>query len=149
MCTPLGTFDAAPTASAKITPINYGTGPSHFVMNLRLTKTFGFGPKVTRGAGNQGGGPPGGGGGGRGGGGPRGPLFGGGGGPPSLGGGSDRRYNFSLGASARNVFNKVNLGNPSGILGSPFFDTPNGLQGGPFSNASANRRIDLIATFSF
>src|ERR1700685_3656602 len=91
----------------------------------------------------------GGGGGGRGGGGPRGPLFGGGGGPPGFSGGSDRRYNLSIGASARNVFNKVNFGTPSGILGSRFFDTPNGLQGGSFSNSSANRRIDLIATFSF
>ena len=128
----------------------YATGPSHVVMNLRLTKTFGFGPKITRTGGNQGGGPPGGGGGGgRGGGGPRGPLFGGGGGPPGFSGGSDRRYNLSIGASARNVFNKVNFGNPSGILGSRFFDTPNGLQGGSFSNSSANRRIDLIATFSF
>jgi hypothetical protein len=43
----------------------------------------------------------------------------------------------------------VNFGNPSGILGSRFFDSPNGLQGGPFSNSSANRRIDLIATFNF
>jgi hypothetical protein len=34
-------------------------------------------------------------------------------------------------------------------LGSRFFDTPNDLQGGPFSNSAANRRIDLQATFSF
>ena len=153
-CTPLGTFNAAPPAGQKITPINSVTGPSHVVMNLRLTRSFGFGPKVNRPAGNQGqgGGPGGGGGGGShgggGGGGPRGPLFGGGpgGGPPS---GSDRRYSLTFGVSARNVFNKVNYGNPSGILGSRFFDTSNDLQGGPFSNGSANRRIDLIATFNF
>lgn len=142
-CTPLGTYDAAPTAGEKITPINSATGPSHIVMNLRLTKTFGFGPKTTRTAGS-----PGGDGGGRGGGGRRGgTLFGGG--PQGLPSSSDRRYNLSIGASARNVFNKVNFGNPSGILGSRFFDTPNGLQGGSFSNSSANRRIDLIATFNF
>jgi len=119
-----------------------------------LTKTFGFGPKVSRPAGSQGqGGGPGGGGGGGGhgggGGGPRGPLFGGGGGgmPTST---SDRRYSLTFGASARNVFNKVNFANPSGILGSRFFDTPNGLvQNGPFSNGSANRRIDLLMTFNF
>jgi len=153
-CTPLGTFNAAPTAGEKITPINYSTGPARFVMNLRLTKTFGFGPKVSRPAGSQGqGGGPGGGGGGGGhgggGGGPRGPLFGGGGGgmPTST---SDRRYSLTFGASARNVFNKVNFANPSGILGSRFFDTPNGLvQNGPFSNGSANRRIDLLMTFNF
>jgi hypothetical protein len=116
-------------------------------MNMRLSKTFGFGPKVKSGAGNQGnqGGP--GGGGGRGGGGPRGPLFGGG---PSFGGpGSDRRYNLTLSASARNMFNKVNLANPGGVLGSPFFDKYNNLFGGPFSTGVAVRRIDLQAAFSF
>ena len=148
-CTPLGTFDAAGAASGlPILPINYGVGPSHFVLNLRLTKTFGFGPK-TKGAVNaQGGGGPGGGGGPRGGGGgPRGPLFGGG---PQMGGpSSDRRYNLTLGVNVRNVFNKVNTANPSGVLGSGFFDVPNALQGGPFSTGSAVRRIDLQATFSF
>ena len=149
-CTPLGTFDAQPTASEKIVPINYATGPSHATVNLRLTRTFGFGPKTSRPASNQGGGPGGGGGGGsRGGGGPRGPLFGGGPGGMFSSGGSDRRYSLTFGVSARNAFNKVNVGNPSGILGSRFFDTPNGLQGGPFSTASAVRRIDLLATFNF
>jgi Carboxypeptidase regulatory-like domain len=141
-CTSLGTFDAIPVAGERIVPINYGTGPAHFVLNLRLTKTIGFGPKA-RDAGNQGSG-------GRGrpgGGGRRGPLFGGG--PVGMSANSDRRYNLILGVSARNALNKVNLANPSGILGSPFFDTSNALQGGPFSTSSANRRIDLQITFSF
>jgi carboxypeptidase family protein len=151
-CTPLGTFDAVPTTGDKITPINYATGPSHVVMNLRLSKTFGFGPRTTRAAGNRGDGGPGGGGGGGGGrmgggGGPRGPLFGGGPGPMSSG--SDRRYSLTFGVTARNVFNKVNFANPSGILGSRFFDTPNQLQGSSFSNSAANRRIDLQVTFGF
>jgi len=155
-CTPLGTFDASPSAGERITPINYVTGPSHVVMNLRLTRSFGFGPRITRAPGNPGnqgdGGPGGGGGrrggGGGGGGGPRGPLFGGGpgGGIPST---SDRRYNLTFGVTARNIFNKVNYANPSGILGSRFFDTPNQLQSGGFSNSAANRRIDLQLTFSF
>jgi len=62
---------------------------------------------------------------------------------------SDRRYNLTLGASVRNVFNKVNVANPNGVLGSAYFDTPNSIQGGPFSTGAANRRIDLQATFSF
>jgi hypothetical protein len=62
---------------------------------------------------------------------------------------TDRRYNLTLGVNVRNVFNKVNTANPSGILGSGFFAVPNGLQGGPFSTAGAVRRIDLQATFSF
>jgi hypothetical protein len=156
-CTPLGTFnDALPSAGQRVVPINYGTGPAHFVMNLRLTKTIGFGPKLKGPAGNlsQGQGGPGGGGGGGGRGGPRGgPLFGSG---PQMGGtSSDRRYTASFGVSARNVFNNVNLANPSGVLTSQqglvsrFFDTPNALQGGPFSTGTAVRRIDLIATFNF
>jgi len=52
-------------------------------------------------------------------------------------------------SNVRNVFNKVNLGNPSGVLGSGFFDRPNSLQGGPFSTGGAVRRIDLQAAFSF
>jgi len=147
-CTPLGTFDARPTAGEKIVPVNYGNGPSQFTLNLRLTKTFGFGPKTGRAAGNQGPGGGGGGGGGRGGGGPRGPLFGGG--PGGIPSGSDHRYNLTFGVIARNALSKVNYANPSGILGSRFFDTPNGLpSSGPFSNSAAVRRIDLQVTFSF
>jgi hypothetical protein len=150
-CTPLGTFDAAGVAAGvPLVPINYGEGPSHTVLNLRFTKTIGFGSKV-KGSSGDGGGPGGpggpGGGGHQHGGGPRGPLFGGG--PSMSGPSSDRRYNLTLGVNVRNVFNKVNLGNPSGVLGSSFFDEPNGLQGGPFSTGAAVRRIDLQATFSF
>jgi uncharacterized membrane protein YgcG len=150
-CTPLGTFnDALPAAGQKVAPINYGTGAAHFVLNLRLTKTIGFGPKVKASAGNQnqGQGGPGGGGGGGGRGGPRGPIFGAG---PQMGGGgsSDRRYTLTFGASARNALNNVNLANPAGILGSRFFDTPNSLQGGPFSTGTAVRRVDLLLTFNF
>ena len=149
-CTPLGTFDSAgASAAAPLLPINYAVGPSHFTLNLRLTKTFGLGKKLKEGSNTQGMGPggPGGGGPRGGGGGPRGPLFGGG---PNLSGPStDRRYNLTLGVNARNVFNKVNAANPSGILGSSFFGIPNSLQAGPFSTGAAVRRIDLQATFSF
>jgi hypothetical protein len=149
-CTPLGTFDARPDLASgpeRALPVNDGTGPAHFTLNLRLTKTFGFGPKAQNKATPSGGAMEGGRGGGGGGHG-HGPLFGGGptGGMP---GASDRRYSLTLGVSARNVLNKVNLANPSGILGSTFFDLPNALQGGPFSSGSANRRIDVQATFAF
>jgi hypothetical protein len=140
-CTTLGTFDAL--GGGKLLPINYGTGPGHFVMNLRLTKTFGFGPKAKASAGQAGGGGPRGGGGGRGG-----PLFGGG--PSFASSNSDRRYNLILGVNARNVFNNVNAANPNAVLGSAFFDKSNALQGGPFSpGTAANRKLELQATFSF
>lgn len=147
-CTPLGTFNAAPTAGEKIVPINYATGPAPVVVNLRLTKTVGFGPK-TKGptADQEQHGGPHVAGGRSGGGGPRGPLFGGG--PGGMSSASDHRYNLTFSVTARNVFNKVNFGNPSGILGSRFFDTPNALQSSSFSNASANRRIDLQVAFTF
>jgi hypothetical protein len=149
-CTPLGTFDAS--GAGKLIPINSQTGPNHFVLNVRLSKTFGLGPKTKAATGNQnqGQGGPGGGGGGRGGGGgPRGPLFGGGGGF-NTSSNSDRRYNLTLGVGARNVFNNVNVSNPNAVLGSPLFDKSNSLQGGPFSQGgTANRRLELQATFSF
>ena len=142
-CTPLGTFDALAATGAAL-PVNYGTGPAHFVMNLRFTKTFGFGPSTKASAGGQGRGGPGGPGGGRGGG----PLFGGG--PMILSSNSDRRYNLTVGVSARNAFNNVNVVNPNALLGSRLFDVSNALQGGPFAPGSAaNRRLDLLATFSF
>jgi hypothetical protein len=144
-CTQLGTFDAS--GAGSLVPINSETGPAHFVLNLRLTKTFGIGPK-TKGntaQGQQGGpGGPGGGGGRRGG-----PLFGGGG-NMTTSSNSDRRYNLMFGVGVRNVFNNVNVANPNATLGSPLFDKSNALQGGPFSQGgTANRRIDLQATFSF
>jgi hypothetical protein len=148
-CTPLGTFDAS--GAGKLIPINSETGPAHFVLNLRLSKTFGFGPRAKSTSGNQGqgqGGP--GGGGSRGGGGGRGgPLFGGGGGM-NLSSNSDRRYNLTMGIGVRNVFNNVNVANPNAVLGSRLFDRSNSLQGGPFSpGSSANRRVELQATLSF
>ena len=88
---------------------------------------------------------------GRGGGDPRGPLFGGGGGGGfNTSSSSDRRYNLTLGVGARNVFNNVNVANPNAVLGSRLFDVSNALQGGAFSQgSSANRRIELQATFAF
>jgi Carboxypeptidase regulatory-like domain len=147
-CTSLGTFDIL--GRGKLLPINYGTGPGHFVLNLRLTKTFGFGSKAKSSSGPEQGGGPGGGGGrrGGGGGGRGGPLFGGG--PTMASTNSDRRYNLTLGVNARNVFNNVNAANPNAVVGSRLFDVPNSLQGGPFSpGTAANRKIELQATFSF
>jgi hypothetical protein len=144
-CTPLGTFDVF--GGGKLLPMNYGNGPAHFVMNLRFTKTFGFGPKAksTSGAQGQGRGPDGGGG-------PRGrggPIFGGG--PMMMSSNTDRRYNLTLGVIARNAFNNYNLANPNGVVGSSLFGESNSLQlGGPFSpGAAANRKIELQATFTF
>jgi len=145
-CTPLGTFDSVPGAGERILPINYATGPGRFTMNVRLSKTFGFGPKSGS---RSGGGPEGPGGGGPRGGGPRGGGFGTAGGAMGLGGATDRRYSLTFTVSARNIFNNVNLATPNGTLGSPLFAQSNGLAGGPFGSSASNRRIDLEASFNF
>jgi Carboxypeptidase regulatory-like domain len=146
--TPYGTFNTAPIPGQPITPINYGTGQSVFTLNLRLSKTFGLGPKVDShsASGGQRGGP---GGGGRGGGlGGRG-LTGPGGGPFIFSGETSRKYNLTFSVSARNLLNNVNYAPPIGNLDSPLFGTSNALAGAPFSSGSANRRIDLQMLFSF
>ena len=152
--TPLGTFT---TAQGLGTPVrvNSETGPSLVVLHLRLSKTFGLGREVKGGTSARQGG-SGGGGGGRGGppGGGLGPggLSGmGRGGGGMFGGGAttDRRYNLTFTVSARNALNHVNLAAPIGDLNSPFFGQSIALAGGPYSSASAVRRIDLQVLFSF
>jgi hypothetical protein len=144
-CTPLGTFSAAlPTTGQKVLPINYETGPANTTFNLRLSKTFGFG-KEKKGSGGGGsgdrGGYRGGGLGGRG-------LSGGGGNPFSGGATTNRPYNLTFSVSGRNIFNSVTPASPVGNLSSPSFGQSIAL-GGFFASASANRRVDLQAMFSF
>jgi len=154
LCTPLGTFNTLP-APGQAVPVNSETGPTLFTLNLRVSKTFGFGREI-KGAGSSGG--PGYGGGRRGGGGPGGGLgpgglssAGGGRGGGMMGGGgtTGRRYNLTFSVSARNVLNRVNLAPPVGELSSPFFAQSIALAGGPFSSQGASRRIDLQVLFSF
>ena len=152
--TPYGTFNTVPLPGQIIAPINYGTGPSVFTLNLRLSKTFGLGPKVeghgTSTAPRGGGGGPGGGGRGGGGGGLGGRgLAGGGGSPFTFGNETSHKYNLTFSVSARNLLNNVNYAAPVGVLGSPLFGMSNALAPAPFSSGSANRRIDLQMLFSF
>ena len=142
---------AIPATSYVPIPINYLTGPANFTLNLRLAKTFGFGPEVGGKSGaQQAGGPPGGGGprggGGGGGGFGRGP---GGGGFGGMGPATNRRYNLTFSVNARNILNRVNAALPIGVLSSQDFGRSIALAGGPFSSAAANRKIELQAMFSF
>jgi len=142
-----GCFDVSPTPGETRVPINYGTGPAAFTLNLRLTKAIGFGPETGTPAAGGGSPPNGPRGGGRGGGGRGGP---GGGGPFGGGGpGTGRRYSLNLGAIVNNVFNDVDRGTPSGVVGSPTFYQSTGLAGNVFTSNSAVRRITLSASFSF
>ncbi len=129
---------------------NAGTGPGFLSLNLRVSKTWGFG--TTKFAGQVGGSRAGGGGGPHGGGG----GFGGFGGGPRGGGGfggesTEHRYNITLSVNARNILNHENLSSPVGALTSPYFLESTGISGGfgPESVASNQRRIDLQLRFAF
>jgi len=142
--TKFGCFDANPAPGATPVPIYFGEGPGRFSMNLRVSKTFGFGPAI--------GGTPGGGGGGGTSGGTFGRGTGGRGGGGSRGmdaGATNRRYALTAGVIGRNIFNNVNVGTPVGNLGSPIFGEANGPAGRPYNDPSSNRRLDLQLTFTF
>ena len=59
------------------------------------------------------------------------------------------RYGLTFSASARNLFNTVNLGTPVGNLSSPLFGTSRSIHGFGPGSASANRMIDLQVRLSF
>ena len=144
-----GCFNLATTAGQAMIPINDAKGPSRFTLNLRFSKTFGFGEKKeaaargngqgggTFGRGPGGGGPHGGGGGDHGGG-----MFGGG--SPS-----NNRYNLTFSVNANNAFNRVNAASPIGNLSSKLFGESNAPSGGPFGSSTANRRVYLQVSFNF
>jgi len=160
-----GAFDTDPLPGQTIIPRNWGDGPGQFTVNLRLSRTFGFGGERRGGSDEQIQGPPagapvggpGGPGGGPAGGGPGGHGGGPGGGPRGGPGGlfaegaGNYRYSLTFSVSARNLLNHVNLAAPVGTLSSPLFGISNALAGGmgPGGSASANRRIEFQVRFSF
>jgi hypothetical protein len=136
-----------PAISDPLIERNFGTGPGFIGLNLRVSKTFGFG--TTKFAGPSGGSRGGGGGGGRGG-------FGGGGfggGPRGIGGGetTEHRYNLTISVNARNIINHENLLAPVGVMTSPYFMESTAITGGygAESTSSNQRRIDLQLRFAF
>ncbi len=147
--------DVAGQDPNALIPRNYADGPKFFSVNMRVSKTIGFGksPEPRGGAaGGQGGRGPGGGGipglGGRGGGGG---MRGGGGG---FGGGQGRKpYNLNLGVSFNNLFNNVNFNTPVGNMSSSRFGQSTSTAGsfGGFGGGggSTNRRFELSARFSW
>lgn len=147
-----GSFDLVPQPGETLVPINYLTAPGRFTLNMRVSKTFGFGHKkeLTAGGGGPGaGGTFGRGPGGPGGGGPRGGGDRGGMGGMFGGSPTNTRYALTFSVNARNIFNNVNVGTPIGNLSSPLFGLANGLAGQPYSSSTANRRIDLQLQFTF
>ena len=175
VATSFGTLDVAPLPGEKLLPVNLGSGPAAVSFNLRVSRSFGLGPKLESSGANangMGGGPPdGGGGGGRRGGPPGGSLGpgglgGGGGGRGGPGGmfgptGTGRKYSLNFSAQALNLFNDIDYGQPIGtIIPTPDpatglngpgnqFGRSSSLAGGMFSSGSAARRIFVQAVFSF
>jgi hypothetical protein len=139
-----------PSPGEPLIPRNIGTGPAQFTVNLRLSRTWGFGS--TKFAGPSGGAHAGGGGGPGGGG--RGGFggFGGGGrGGPFGGGTTEHRFNLTASINARNLLNRANLMPPVGVMGSPFFLQSTGIAGGYQAelNPTDNRRIDFLLRLQF
>jgi hypothetical protein len=143
--TKYGLLDPNPSAGEQLLSRNYGRGPGQMNVNLRLTKTIGFG-KERGGSTEQ---------------------------RPSAGGGTamaaaatgrglgsiigtpstSRRYNLAIGLSIRNLLNHTNPGAIVGNITSPLFGFANQVAGGPngegfYENAN-NRRLESQIKFTF
>ena len=144
IATPYGYLYSCPTGCSGEgeVPRNLGTAPGMVSLNLRLSRTWGFG--TTKFAGSSGGARASQGYGGRGG------FFGGGRGPFGSGM-TEHRYNLTLSVSARNILNHVNYTAPVGSMGSTNFLQYTGIAGGYMAEQTPtdNRRIDILLRFQF
>jgi hypothetical protein len=135
-----GLLDPNPVPGETLLPRNFGRAPGIVMLNLRVSKTFAFGPagegSVSTGGSRR----------------PQGPF--------SVSSGTSststgHRYNLTISLSARNVLNRNNPGPIIGNIASPLFglaDQPYGtstLGGTGFSESADNRRLELQARFSF
>ncbi len=111
---------------------NAATAPGYLGLNLRVSKTWGFG--TTKFSGPSGG-----------------ARAGGGGRFHGFNESTEHRYNLTLGVNARNILNHENLNTPNGALTSPYFLESTGITGGYGAEATASnqRRIDLQLRFAF
>lgn len=144
--TKYGLLDPNPTSGQKTLSRNFGRGPGSITVNLRVAKTFEFGP------GRDAASSP-----------PRGPgggddrrgnpgVFGTGGGPQGPSPSTNRRYNLIVSMSTRNLLNHTNPGPIIGNITSPLFgqaNQPAGSGGFGFSEAANNRRLELQMRFTF
>ena len=127
VATSYGLLDPNPTPDEKLLPRNFGRGPGLISVNLRVGKTFAFGPE--RGGSRAAAAPAGGGqsqnigmaGAGPGGGGGMRPIFST---PPA-----NRRYSLIVSMSIRNLLNHTNPGPIIGNLTSPLFGFANQMYG--------------------
>ena len=143
--TKYGLLDPNPTAGEQLLPRNYGRGPGQINVNLRMTKTIGFGKERGGSGGDQ----------------PR-PSGAGATMAAATGRGlgsiigaptTPHRYNLSIGLSVRNLFNHTNAGPIIGNITSPYFGFANQVAGGQngegFYETANNRRLESQIRFTF
>lgn len=142
MRTRWGVLDRLPLSGQVIIPRNLGDSPGMFAVNVRASKSFGFGSKNESASIGM-------------------PSSGGLGVPASHGPGghgghhdgenssTDRKYTLTFSVSARNLFNRVNYDTPVGNLSSPLFGQSTSIHGFGHGSASANRTLDFQVRFSF
>jgi hypothetical protein len=128
--TEYGLLDPNPTPQEKLVPRNFGRGPGQMSVNLRVGKTFGFGPE--RGSGGK---------------------HSGSGLARVFTAPADHRYNLSISMSIRNLLNHTNPGPIIGNISSPLFGLANQIAGTTngegFSENANNRRLELQTRFTF
>jgi hypothetical protein len=150
VATSYGLLDPNPTPGERLLPRNFGRGPGQIMFNVRVGRTFAFGPSregAAAAAATAGG--PVGGGGNRGA--PTSP-FGTGGVSPGIAAPANRRFNLTISMYIRNVTNHNNPGPIIGNITSPLFgqaNQPAGVGGGIFSESANNRRLELQTRFTF
>lgn len=121
--TPYGNFDINPKAGQTIIPRNYGTGAAFSVVNLRVSREFGFGTvavpqKNTKSK------------------------------TPAA---EKTRYKLNISVNFQNLLNNTNEALPIGNLSSPLFGFSNSGAGrfGGGANSAGNRRVEFQARFNF
>lgn len=137
-----GLLDPNPVPGEAILPRNFGRGPGLILANLRITKTFAFGPAGETSAPSTGGRRP-----------ATGPF--GSAGPSGGSSSTGHRYVLSVGLAVRNIINHDNAGPIVGDITSPLFGRANqpygagSLGGTGFSESADNRRLELQVRFRF
>jgi len=151
VATPYGLLDPNPTPNERLLPRNFGRGPGQVMLNMRVGRTFRFGPVREGAAAANTGGGVGGGGGGEGRGAPNSP-FGTAGAAQGGGASTARRFSLTVSMQIRNVTNHNNPGPIIGDIASPLFgraNQPAGSGNAIFSESANNRRLELQMRLTF
>jgi hypothetical protein len=133
IATAYGLLDPNPTPGEQIVPRNYGRGPGSVLLNLRVSKTIGFGKEANAGVQSANSGLR--------------SIF--------SAAPAPRPYNLVISMAMRNIINHTNPGPVIGDIASPLFGQANqpsdarDLGGGGFSEAANNRRLELQVRFTF